>query len=161
MSARLGGWRPALRIAWRDALRHRGRSILVLVMISLPVLAVSVSPNGRHVAVVHRRSCCEHRLRRGRAVGSRLLWDEMSAELPNEARITELVVDDDGVVYATARERPELHVYYPNGAFSVIPLRDRSGNPIRPRILRYNAVARWLLLVTSEGSMYLVGEIGG
>lgn len=37
------GWRPALRIAWRDALRHKGRSILVLVMISLPVLAVSAA----------------------------------------------------------------------------------------------------------------------
>ncbi|KRE93993.1 hypothetical protein ASG76_11315 [Nocardioides sp. Soil774] len=37
------GWRPALLIAWRDALRHRGRSALVLVMISLPVLAVSAA----------------------------------------------------------------------------------------------------------------------
>jgi putative ABC transport system permease protein len=35
------GWRPALLIAWRDALKHKGRSALVLVMISLPVLAVS------------------------------------------------------------------------------------------------------------------------
>ena len=40
---RMIGWRPALRIAWRDALRHQGRSILVLVMISLPVLAVSAA----------------------------------------------------------------------------------------------------------------------
>jgi putative ABC transport system permease protein len=39
----VSGWRSALRIAWRDALRHRGRSILVLVMISLPVLAVSAA----------------------------------------------------------------------------------------------------------------------
>ena len=39
----MNGWRPALRIAWRDALRHRGRSLLVLVMISLPVLAVSAA----------------------------------------------------------------------------------------------------------------------
>lgn len=39
MSARL----PALRMARRDALRHRGRSILVLVMIALPVLAVSAA----------------------------------------------------------------------------------------------------------------------
>lgn len=39
----MSAWRPALRIAWRDALRHRGRSILVLVMISLPVLAVSAA----------------------------------------------------------------------------------------------------------------------
>ncbi len=37
------GWRPALLIAWRDALRHKGRSLLVLVMISLPVLAVSAA----------------------------------------------------------------------------------------------------------------------
>ena len=39
----MSGWRPALLIAWRDALRHKGRSILVLVMISLPVLAVSAA----------------------------------------------------------------------------------------------------------------------
>ncbi len=39
----MSAWRPALRIAWRDALRHRGRSILVLVMICLPVLAVSAA----------------------------------------------------------------------------------------------------------------------
>ena len=36
----LRGWRPALRIARREALRARGRSILVLVMIGLPVLAI-------------------------------------------------------------------------------------------------------------------------
>jgi putative ABC transport system permease protein len=34
------GWRPALRIARRDALRARGRSLLIVVMIALPVLAV-------------------------------------------------------------------------------------------------------------------------
>ena len=39
----MSAWRPALRIAWRDALRHRGRSILVLVMVALPVLAVSAA----------------------------------------------------------------------------------------------------------------------
>lgn len=37
------GWRPALLIAWRDALRHKGRSVLVLVMVALPVLAVSAA----------------------------------------------------------------------------------------------------------------------
>ena len=39
----MNGWRPALLIAWRDALRHKGRSALVLVMVSLPVLAVSAA----------------------------------------------------------------------------------------------------------------------
>jgi putative ABC transport system permease protein len=38
-----GGWRPLLRLAWRDALRARGRSVLVLVMIALPVLAVTAA----------------------------------------------------------------------------------------------------------------------
>lgn len=37
---RVRGWRPLLRLAWRDALRAKGRSILVLVMIALPVLGV-------------------------------------------------------------------------------------------------------------------------
>ena len=36
-------WRLPLRIARRDALRHRGRSVLVLVMIALPVLAVTTA----------------------------------------------------------------------------------------------------------------------
>ena len=43
MKALLGSWRLPLRIARRDALRHRGRSILVLVMIALPVLAVTTA----------------------------------------------------------------------------------------------------------------------
>ncbi len=36
----LRGWRPALRIARREALRARGRSALVLAMIALPVTGV-------------------------------------------------------------------------------------------------------------------------
>ena len=36
-------WRLPLRIARRDAIRHRGRSLLVLVMIALPVLAVTAA----------------------------------------------------------------------------------------------------------------------
>ncbi|MGY2076373.1 ABC transporter permease [Blastococcus sp. SYSU DS0828] len=40
MSAWLTRWRMALRIARRDALRHRGRTALVLVMVGLPVLVV-------------------------------------------------------------------------------------------------------------------------
>ena len=39
----LTGWRLSLRLARRDALRSRGRSILVLVMIALPVLAVTAA----------------------------------------------------------------------------------------------------------------------
>ncbi|MFL6097985.1 MAG: FtsX-like permease family protein [Blastococcus sp.] len=40
MSAWLVRWRLALRIARRDALRHKGRTLLVIAMVGLPVLAV-------------------------------------------------------------------------------------------------------------------------
>ncbi|MGY1839540.1 MULTISPECIES: hypothetical protein [unclassified Modestobacter] len=40
MTAWLVHWRLALRIARRDALRARGRSALVLLMVGLPVLAI-------------------------------------------------------------------------------------------------------------------------
>jgi putative ABC transport system permease protein len=43
MTNPLGAWRLPLRIARRDALRHRGRSVLTLVMIALPVLAVTTA----------------------------------------------------------------------------------------------------------------------
>lgn len=39
----MSSWRLAIRLARRDALRARGRSILVLVMIALPVLAVTAA----------------------------------------------------------------------------------------------------------------------
>jgi len=41
--SRLAGWRLALRMARREALRAKGRSVLVLVMIALPVLAVTAA----------------------------------------------------------------------------------------------------------------------
>ena len=40
MTGWVARWRLALRIARRDALRHRGRTLLVLAMVGLPVLAV-------------------------------------------------------------------------------------------------------------------------
>ncbi|MGY2701058.1 FtsX-like permease family protein [Nocardioides sp. HB32] len=42
-AGRVTSWRLALRIAAREALRARGRSVLVLVMIALPVLAVTAA----------------------------------------------------------------------------------------------------------------------
>jgi putative ABC transport system permease protein len=34
----MSGWRPALRIAWREARRHRGRTVLIAALVALPVL---------------------------------------------------------------------------------------------------------------------------
>lgn len=36
----IAGWRLALRLAWREALRSRARSLLIVVMIALPVTGV-------------------------------------------------------------------------------------------------------------------------
>lgn len=43
MRAPLAGWRLPLRLARRDALRHRARALLVVAMIALPVLAVTTA----------------------------------------------------------------------------------------------------------------------
>lgn len=37
----MSGWRPALRVAWREAQRQKGRSALVLAMITVPVAALA------------------------------------------------------------------------------------------------------------------------
>jgi len=37
----LTAWRPALRIARRDLLQHKGRNALIAAMVGLPVLAVA------------------------------------------------------------------------------------------------------------------------
>lgn len=39
----MSGWRALVRIAWRDAMRSKGRSMLVLTLIALPVLAVTAA----------------------------------------------------------------------------------------------------------------------
>lgn len=43
MSGPLTGWRVLLRLAWRDVLRNKGRSALILVMIALPVFGVTAA----------------------------------------------------------------------------------------------------------------------
>ncbi len=43
MAGRLASWRLALRIARREAGRNRGRSLLIVAMIALPVLGLSAA----------------------------------------------------------------------------------------------------------------------
>ncbi len=55
-------WRPLLRLAWRDAARARARSLLVLVMIALPVLAVTAADVVIHTSAVSPREGIDRRL---------------------------------------------------------------------------------------------------
>lgn len=56
------GWRLALLMAWRDTWRAKGRSVLVLVMIALPVLAVSAATVVIATAHVDDREGTDRRL---------------------------------------------------------------------------------------------------
>lgn len=55
-------WRLALRVARRDALRARGRSLLVLVMIALPVAAVAIADTAYNTSDVSGGEVLERRL---------------------------------------------------------------------------------------------------
>ncbi|WP_028653675.1 ABC transporter permease [Nocardioides halotolerans] len=58
----LHAWRLPLRLARRDALRHRARSILVLVMIALPVLAVTAADVAIHTQRVSGAESVDRRI---------------------------------------------------------------------------------------------------
>jgi putative ABC transport system permease protein len=55
-------WRLPLRLARRDALRHRARSVLVLVMIALPVLAVTAADVLIHTSDVSGAESVDRRM---------------------------------------------------------------------------------------------------
>ncbi|HYH34546.1 MAG TPA: FtsX-like permease family protein [Nocardioides sp.] len=55
-------WAPALRLARREAVRAKGRSILVLLMIALPVLAVTAADVVMRTAEVTGAEALERRL---------------------------------------------------------------------------------------------------
>lgn len=58
----LSGWRLPLRIARREALRHRGRSLLVVLMIALPVLGVTAADVVMHTSDVSSSESVDRRL---------------------------------------------------------------------------------------------------
>ncbi|GAA1477246.1 hypothetical protein GCM10009623_16920 [Nocardioides aestuarii] len=58
----LRSWVPALRVARRETVRGRGRSILVLVMIALPVLGVTAADVVRATADVSGAEAMDRRL---------------------------------------------------------------------------------------------------
>ncbi|MEH0981222.1 ABC transporter permease [Micromonospora sp. CPCC 205556] len=62
LTGALGSWRAALRIARREALRARGRTALVLAMITLPVLALTFVAVSADMAELTRAERIERRL---------------------------------------------------------------------------------------------------
>ncbi len=66
----LRGWRLPLRMARRDAVRARGRSLLVLAMIALPVLAVTAADVMIQTASVSGQESLDRRLGSAQAIVS-------------------------------------------------------------------------------------------
>ncbi|WP_126688219.1 ABC transporter permease [Nocardioides ferulae] len=96
------GWRLALRVAARDARRARGRSILVLVMIALPVLAVTAADVVISTAEVNAAEGLDRRLGAADArVISQNAADVVEYQAPDP---------DDGLAYGGRRDgrRPTL-----------------------------------------------------
>ncbi len=79
----LRGWRPMLRLARRDVLRSRARSILVLVMIALPVLAVTAADVVISTATVSGSEALERRLGAADARVEVQPWSTQAAQLPD------------------------------------------------------------------------------
>ncbi len=67
LSGRRGGWSLALRLARRDAMRSRGRSLLTLLMIALPVAAVSIADTVYATADISGVEVVERRVGGGQA----------------------------------------------------------------------------------------------
>lgn len=67
----LARWRPALRIARRDAWTHKGRSAVVLLMVALPVLVVVAGDTLARTAAVSDTEGLDRRLG---AAAARVSW---------------------------------------------------------------------------------------
>jgi putative ABC transport system permease protein len=58
----VSGWRLALRLAWREALRAKGRTLLVLVMVTFPVVAVVAADIAQATASVSSAEGLDRRI---------------------------------------------------------------------------------------------------
>lgn len=108
------GWRPLLRIARRDALRHKGRSLLIAAMVALPVAAMSTSLTlGRSVERTPEQSVSDTMGQADLQVGSSGVPPaEWQALLPEGSRATPVREDygDVAVVLGDELFEPSLFV---------------------------------------------------
>jgi putative ABC transport system permease protein len=100
----LSSWRLPLRLARRDALRHRGRSVLVLVMIALPVLAVTAADVLIQTQDVSGRESLDRRIGTSQALV--IVTDGVtSVEQPPDPDDCCLLADGDGTTPAPSADQ--------------------------------------------------------
>jgi putative ABC transport system permease protein len=101
-------WALPLRIARRDALKHRGRSVLTLVMIALPVLAVTAADVSMQTADLSSRESLDRRIGASAAliqVNDGISRVEQGPDPDDQPGLSE---GDDGYVAASADEVSSL-----------------------------------------------------
>ncbi|MBO4210738.1 FtsX-like permease family protein, partial [Micromonospora echinofusca] len=115
----LGSWRAAIRIAWRESRRARGRTALVLAMITLPVLALTFAAVTWDMFQLTPQ---EDAARRLGAADAQLRW-------ATDGPLQQLSGDAGYSSDAPARQRPvttaELAALLPTGS-RLVPLVERS-----------------------------------
>ncbi|HET8603243.1 MAG TPA: FtsX-like permease family protein [Marmoricola sp.] len=82
----LGGWATALRVARREVLRARGRSVLALLMIALPVLGVACADVLVHTAEVSGTEALDRRVGAADALVSFQEHQTWAAQQPDPVR---------------------------------------------------------------------------
>ncbi|MBX6751539.1 MAG: ABC transporter permease [Micromonosporaceae bacterium] len=91
----VASWRAALRIAWREARRAKGRSVLVAVMLALPVLALSAAAVTSDMMTL---TGAEKATQRMGAADARIEWPRHRPmmQLPDPAESYVIVFPDPG-----------------------------------------------------------------
>lgn len=143
----VSGWRLALRLAWRDALRSRARSALVLVMVTFPVVAVVAAD------VAQATSSVSSVERLDRRIGSA---EAKVTALPNARRVYQIADPDSGGFAARPGHRPGPSLMQIRGVLGgdrpAIELRERQPS-VRTDlgVIKVDAIGTDLASPLSEG----------
>jgi putative ABC transport system permease protein len=93
----VSGWRLALRLAWREAVRSRARSALVLVMVTFPVIAVIAADVSQSTSSVSSVEGLDRRIGSAQA---------LVAALPMSAPVLQGADPDRGTMSHSGRSTP-------------------------------------------------------
>ena len=106
---RRGWWRSAFLFAWRDARRHRGRSLLVALVVGLPVFLAVLVDVGVQSARLEPRDIAGVEL--GSRAAARVTAQDPGARIaqsPDGARVTRLGRNDPDVASAALARLSDL-----------------------------------------------------
>ena len=123
--SRLAGWRLALRLAWREAWRAKGRSALVLVMVTFPVVAVVAADVAQATSSVSSVEGLDRRIGSAQA---------LVTALPHTRQVFQAAdPDSGGLMTTTGGQRPAVTWPSVEQAASGSRAGDRAARRARPR----------------------------